>query len=211
MSHYAQSPSTPQPSTTSSCPCAVDLYWIPLGAGGHSVRWNGRVSEAVIATLQRRARQDLYHSALEIHAPEGRYVIEQAPIPDGNGVKRGVVAEGPVGARWAGRSRLFRYEVRRWLGGSIPDRAQAVDSPKCLTAEEAVARRILDLVPHVPNLVWGRDELHAGEMWNSNSIVSWLIVGSGLSVDSLAPPAGGRAPGWNAGVVAAGETPNIRA
>jgi hypothetical protein len=25
---------------------------------------------------------------------------------------RGVVAEGPVGARWAGRSRLFRYEVR---------------------------------------------------------------------------------------------------
>jgi hypothetical protein len=23
---------------------AVDLYWIPLGAGGHSVRFNGKVS-----------------------------------------------------------------------------------------------------------------------------------------------------------------------
>ncbi len=22
---------------------AVDLYWIPLGAGGHSVRFNGKV------------------------------------------------------------------------------------------------------------------------------------------------------------------------
>ena len=24
----------------------VDLYWLPLGAGGHSVRLNGRVFEA---------------------------------------------------------------------------------------------------------------------------------------------------------------------
>jgi hypothetical protein len=23
----------------------VDLLWLPLGAGGHSVRWNGRVYE----------------------------------------------------------------------------------------------------------------------------------------------------------------------
>jgi hypothetical protein len=28
---------------------AVDLYWIPLGAGGHSVRFNGRVFEAIEA------------------------------------------------------------------------------------------------------------------------------------------------------------------
>ena len=28
---------------------AVDLYWLPLGAGGHSVRLNGRVYEAVAA------------------------------------------------------------------------------------------------------------------------------------------------------------------
>jgi hypothetical protein len=33
----------------------VDLYWLPLGAGGHSVRLNGRVYEAVAASLGRRA------------------------------------------------------------------------------------------------------------------------------------------------------------
>ena len=27
----------------------IDLYWLPLGAGGHSVRLNGRVFEAVAA------------------------------------------------------------------------------------------------------------------------------------------------------------------
>ena len=30
---------------------AVDLYWLPLGAGGHSVRLNGRVFEAVASRL----------------------------------------------------------------------------------------------------------------------------------------------------------------
>jgi hypothetical protein len=34
--------------TTDSEP-GVDLYWLPLGAGGHSVRLNGRVFEAVAA------------------------------------------------------------------------------------------------------------------------------------------------------------------
>jgi hypothetical protein len=39
----------------------VDLYWLPLGAGGHSVRLNGRVYEAVAARLARRPACDLYH------------------------------------------------------------------------------------------------------------------------------------------------------
>jgi hypothetical protein len=34
---------------------AVNLYWIPLGAGGHSVRLNGRVYEAVEAARQHRS------------------------------------------------------------------------------------------------------------------------------------------------------------
>ena len=46
---------------------AVDLYWIPLGAGHHSVRFNGMVFEAVAARLQHRTREDLYHSALRVH------------------------------------------------------------------------------------------------------------------------------------------------
>jgi hypothetical protein len=62
---------------------------------------------------------------------------------------------------------------------------------------------VLDLAPEAPTPVWGRDELGAGEMWNSNSLISWLIACSGLQVDSIQPPPGGRAPGWDAGLVVA--------
>lgn len=179
---------------------SVDLYWLPLGAGGHSVRLNGRVFEAVAARLERRPPCDLYHSALEVRVPEGRFVIEQAPIRDGNGGERGVVAEGAVGSRWAGRFRIFRYEVRRWCDGVIPDASEAVESPRRLTDDPRLSRRVLDLVPMA---VWGRDELGAGEMWNSNSIISWLIARSGLHPESIKLPAGGRAPGWHAGLVVA--------
>jgi hypothetical protein len=118
----------------------VDLYWLPLGAGGHSVRLNGRIFEALAAGLARRPRLDPYHSALEVRLGGERYVIESAPIA---------------------------------------------------------------LAPEVPTPVVGRDELRAGEMWNSNSLIAWLIVGAGLPVDSVHPPAGGRAPGWDAGIVVA--------
>jgi hypothetical protein len=40
-------------------------------------------------------------------------------------------------------------------------------------------------------------------MWNSNSVVAWLPVVSGLSAEAVSPPRSGRAPGWNAGVVVA--------
>jgi hypothetical protein len=178
----------------------VDLYWLPLGAGGHSVRLNGRVFEAVAARLERRAPCDLYHSALEVRVPEGRFVIEQAPAGGGNGGERGVVAEGAVGSRWAGRFRIFRYEVRRWRGGIIPDVDEAVESPQRLTDDPDVAQRVLDLAPQVPTAVWGRDELAAGEMWNSNSVMAWLLARSGVRTDAIRPPAGGRAPGWQAGL-----------
>ncbi len=179
----------------------VDLYWLPLGAGGHSVRLNGRAFEAVVARLGRRAPCDLYHSALEVRVPEGRFVIEQAPVRDGKGAERGVVAEGAVGSRKAGRLRIFRYEVRRWRDGSIPDIDEAVDSPRALTDDVAAGRRLLELAPRVPTPVWGRDELGAGEMWNSNSIIAWLVARSGLEAESISPPTGGRAPGWHAGLV----------
>jgi hypothetical protein len=186
-----------------SSPGGIDLFWLPLGAGGHSVRWNGRVFEALTSSLERRPACDLYHSALEVRMPEGTYVIEMTPIRDSNGVERGVVGEGPVGTRWAGRFRLFRYELRRWLGGSIPDVAEAVESPRRVSDDLEQARRVLELVPLVPRAVWGRDELHAGEMWNSNSVASWLLTRAGIDAASIEPPAGGRAPGWTAGVVVA--------
>jgi hypothetical protein len=181
-------------------PAAVDLYWLPLGAGGHFVRLNGRIYEAVTARLQRRPARDLYHSALQVHVADDTFVIEQAPVPDLSGTDRGVVAEGPVGARWAGRFRIFRYEVRVWRGGHIPDVAEAVDSPRRLSADEGCARRVLEIVRTVPTPVWGRDELGAGEMWNSNAIVAWVIERSGIDTSAIRPPAGGRAPGWNAGL-----------
>jgi hypothetical protein len=37
-------------------------------------------------------------------------------------------------------------------------------------------------------------------MWNSNSVVSWLLARSDLRPERMAPPAGGRAPGWAAGI-----------
>jgi hypothetical protein len=181
----------------------IDLYWLPLGAGGHSVRLNGLVFEWVVARLERRTACDLYHSALEVRAPSGRFVIEQAPIRDSDGAKRGVVAEGAVGSRLAGRFRIFRYEVRRWRDGVIPDVAEAVASPQLLTDDPSRAQRLLDLVPDVPTPVWGRDELDAGEMWNSNSLISWLIVRSGLDTETIQLPVRGRAPGWDAGLVVA--------
>lgn len=191
----------------------VDLYWLPLGAGGHSVRLNGRVFEAAAARLGRRPRRDLYHSALDVHLPEGRFVIEMAPVPGGEAVDRGVVAEGAVGTRRAGRFRLFRYEVRRWRGGMIPDVDEAVESPRRLTDDPDRARRMLELVAGVPTPVWGRDELAAGEMWNSNSLVAWLVARAGLRAESIHAPTGGRAPGWGAGLAVARreETPLARA
>jgi hypothetical protein len=182
---------------------AVDLYWLPLGAGGHFVRFNGRVYEALAARRERRPACDLYHSALQVEVAEGRFVIEQAPVHDWSGEQRGVVAEGAVGSRWAGRFRIFRYEIRLWLNGHIPDVSEAVASPRRLTGEEDRARRLLDLVGQVPTPVWGRDELATGEMWNSNSVVAWLLERSGLPTDAIRPPAGGRAPGWQAGLVTA--------
>jgi hypothetical protein len=181
----------------------VDLWWLPLGAGGRFVRLNGRMFEAVAARLERRAAADLYHSALVVGVPEGEFVIEMAPVRDGEGALRGVVSEGAVGSRWARSLRLFRYENRCWRDGVIPDIGEAVDSPQRMTDDPILARRILDLVPEVPVPVWGRDELGAGEMWNSNSLVSWLLARSGLGVEAVRPPAGGRAPGWRAGLVVA--------
>jgi hypothetical protein len=164
---------------------------------------SGWVYEAAIAFARHRPRSALYHSALEVRTPGGRWVIESAPIRDRSGPERGVVVEGPVGTRWAGRFRVFRYEIRRWKDGTIPDASFAVSSPIRVTDDPESASRVLDTVPAVPSLVWGRDELGTGDMWNSNSLVSWTLACAGIATDGIRPPPGGRAPGWDAGLVAA--------
>ncbi len=186
----------------------IDLYWLPLGAGGWFVRLNGRIYEAVAARWEGRAALDLYHSALEVRSPEGRFVIENAwPIPDANGRSRGVVVEGPVGWPALGRLRVFRYEIRRWRDGVIPDARFAVAGPQRLSGDTEQAQRLLRLVEAVPARVWGRDELGLGDMWNSNSTVSWLLMRSGVGTEAVRFPPRGRAPGWRAGIAAARAVP----
>lgn len=181
---------------------SIEVLWIPLGAGANVVRLSGKLFEGASAMLQRRSRCDLYHSALTVTVPEARVVVEMTPRPDLLGDERGVTADGPVGLRPLGRWRMFRYEIRRWPNGVIPDEGDTV-SRVAVATDLAAATALLDLVPQVPTPVWGRDELRAGEMWNSNSVTSWLLSRAGLDVDRFGPPAGGRAPGWNAGVVVA--------
>lgn len=186
---------------TSLTTAEVCLFWLPLGADGNpAVRWGGRAYEALAARRDGRERLALFHSALRIRLDGAIWVVEMAPAWGTPASERGVVSEGPVGAAWLGRSRLFRYEIRRWRDGVIPDIDRAVDSPVDLGVAEWQARELLSLVPDCPTPVWGRDGLGAGDMWNSNSVVAWLLTRVGLQVPDLAPPRQGRAPGWSAGV-----------
>ena len=175
----------------------IDLYWLPLGAGdaSHCVRWNGRIFEALVARYERREARDLYHSALEVHLGTDRYVIEMAPEWGNKLADRGVVSGGAVGLPWLGRSRVFRYEVRRWRNGSIPDVSEAVASPQRMSSDVVRAQRVLELVPTFPTVTWGRDELRTGDMWNSNSLIAWLLARSGHETGRAEPPLHGRAPG----------------
>ncbi|MGY6500752.1 MAG: hypothetical protein ACXIVQ_07680 [Acidimicrobiales bacterium] len=182
----------------------LDLYWIPLGAGTRVVRLSGRVYEWLAARRDRRRAAPIYHAALVATLAEGEVTIEMTPIPRrGEASDRGVVATGPVGSALLGRWRVFRYEIRRWTGGTIPDLEHAVGPPVRVTSDVSLAGAVLDALPSVPRAVWGRDELDTGEMWNSNSVVAWALARAGLDQMAGSPPGGGRAPGWAAGLAVA--------
>ncbi len=181
----------------------AELYWIPLGTGGHFLKYIGWITESVKAVVHRHKRQDLYHTALRVTTPEGAYFIEQAPTERGPGNTRGVVSEGPVFMRQLGSIKFFRYENRCWFNGSIPDIAFAVGGPIIVTQSEDKVRNILDSIRKVPTPTWGRDENALGEMWNSNSVISWVLTTSGIDLNSVLPPDSGRGPGWEAGKILA--------
>lgn len=180
----------------------VDLYWLPLGAGDRFpiVRWSGRAFESLAARRQHRERCDLYHAALEIQIDDQRYVVEMTPAWGAGGQDRGTVTSGPVGLRVLGRSKLFRYEIHRWRDGSIPDIEQAVEGAHQVTDDVEATRTLFDLVPAFPTATWGRDELETGDMWNSNSLVAWLLAKASIDIHDVRPPPHGRAPGWSAGL-----------
>jgi hypothetical protein len=76
------------PVSSPSLSTGIDLYWLPLGAGGHSVRLNGRIFEALAERLERRDRYDLYHSSLEVRVLKARFAIEMTPIRSGDSTGR---------------------------------------------------------------------------------------------------------------------------
>ena len=185
---------------------SVDLLWLPLGAGDNSglVLRSGRVFEAISARRERRLRLDLYHSALEVQLDGHRYAVEMTPVwalP--NDVDRGVAATGSVGLAELGRARLFRYEIHAWRDGSIPDAAYAVGAPQRLSADRQHAQAVLRRLPLFPTLTWGRDEQATGDMWNSNSLTSWVLARSGHDISGIRLPVRGRAPGWAAVLIVA--------
>jgi len=128
---------------TGSVEPSVDLFWLPLGAGGHFVRWNGRLYEGWSAWREHRAPADLYHCGLMLGLDDTRFAVEMGPVWNVTDADRGVIVEGPVGSRWLGRFRAFRYEMRCWPGGRIPDVAEAVDSPVCTTNDPATVQAVL--------------------------------------------------------------------
>ena len=106
------------------------------------MRTSGRIYERLVALAARRRPRRLYHSALVATTEDGRVMIEMAPQPDDRGRSdRGVVAEGAVGSRWLRPIRVFRYEVRCWPNGVIPDLAYAVASPVRVTDDPEQVRR----------------------------------------------------------------------
>jgi hypothetical protein len=75
--------------------------------------------------------------------------------------------------------------------------------PVRLTNELPAAEHILEVLPSVPTVVWGRDQLRTGEMWSCNSIISWTLTRAGVNTEAITLPARGRAPGWQAGIAVA--------
>ena len=184
----------------------IIVWWLPIGAGAPSrvSRVTSQWWEQIIAKREHRAPKRLVHAALEVHIENERFLIEMAPEwSTYHGSHRGVVKSGPVGNRFLGRSKLFRYEIRCWIDGDLPDRQYAIGGPVAVSQDESAAHNLLESIADVPNLTWGLKPPGTGDMWNSNSLVSWLLTKAGIDAVNLSPPPGTRAPGWAAGITVA--------
>ena len=172
------------------------------------MRFNGHLCAPRKTCLERRRPCEVRHSALQIQVPEGRFVVAQTPVPRLSVERRGVVAEGAVGASWAGRFRIFRYEIRLWRNGHIPDVAEAVDSPQRLNSDETLCVARARPGVEVPTPVWGRMGCDR-EMWNWKAITASTSTAAGSRLVDTASR-GGPPPGSRAGVTAA-RTPGKQA
>ncbi len=69
-------------------PASADLFWLPLGAGGHVVRWNGLLYERWTARCENRASVALFHCGLMLRLDDITYAVEMGPVwnvSDGGG------------------------------------------------------------------------------------------------------------------------------
>ena len=182
--------------------CAIDLYWLPVGAATSRVQQASlRLWETIEAARCRRPRANLYHAALKLRTGDGTRTLELAPaFASGAAIP---LATGPVGFRGADRFRLFRYQLGSAPGGTFPDEEFAVESPVRLANDCHTVSRVFELAPTVPRYAWGRRANGTREMWTSDSVISWLLLRAGVDLSGVAPPQGGRAPGWYAGIAVA--------
>ena len=189
-------------------PVAVDLYWLPLGAGApsgsHLVGLAGKMYEALSAAVEltaaarplpRRSRDSTGRRMLR---HRGRPVTGR-PWGEPRGRCRRPRRH-PFCRRPAALSLRNPLLVQRPHRGC---RRGSRESDPAHRRTGVIARRLLELGPEAPTPVWGRDELRAGDMWNSNSVISWLLARAGLPVQDVSLPPDGRAPGWEAGIVVA--------
>lgn len=170
----------------------VAVSWAVVGEGGHVAVRTSHWWEVAAAAREHRAARTLYHGALELVVDGRPLVVEMTPT--WGRATREVVATGPVGSRWLGWLPFFRYEIRYTRPPGPTGHGATVVSDR----REAV-EAVLAAVPHVPRLTWGRAVGPSRDMWSSNSVVSWVLAEAGL-LDACAPPPGGRAPGWDAGL-----------
>jgi hypothetical protein len=178
----------------------VDLHWIPTGAGTQIAR-NMKAYEWLAATLARRPRVVLCHAALKVELDGRHYTMELTPVTPHKDVIPAPVT-GPVGARFAGHFRIFRYQLCCMECPALPDEQWTVGEPVRVATDREMVARIFEAAAAVPPYVWGRRARGTSEMWTSNSAIAWLLRRAGIGATDIALPEGTRAPGWRAGLEA---------
>src|SRR3954465_12138899 len=96
----------------------VDLYWLPLGAGGHSVRFNGKVYEWLASRREHRRPCDIYHSALVVHLDGVDWTVEMGPGGNVDAPPDAPACTGAGGAPGVGRLPGIPLGVRLLPGGA---------------------------------------------------------------------------------------------
>jgi hypothetical protein len=152
-----------------------------------------------------RSPRELLHVALEVQLDSStKFVIEL--VPAGFGPARtstGVVGNGPILSRALGWMRMFQYEIRRWKNGVVEAKDKSTRPPSTYVITRDQALQIIDGASRAPRHPWGQDVLGNGDMWNSNSLVSFVLVSAGMDPAAIEPPASADWPGWDTGVALA--------